>query len=65
MLRVAKRVQIFPLINFQNSKVDEEKNLSHYVYRILDDLTDYSVAIKKVNFEFQPKGNYQMIIEHK
>jgi len=65
MLRVAKRVQIFPLINFQNSRMDKEENLSPYAYRILNDLTDYSVRIKEVNFEFQPRGNYQMIIEHK
>jgi len=65
MLRVAKRVQIFPLIDFQNSRISEEKNFSSYVYRIMKDLAEHSVSIKEVNFEFQPRGNYQMIIEHR
>jgi len=64
MLRVANRVQIFPLIDFQNSRVNEEKNFSPYVYRVMEDLVEYSVSIEEVNFEFQPRGNYQMLIEH-
>ncbi len=64
MLRVAKKVQIFPLINFQNNRVDEENNFSLYVYKILDDLKEYKIKIEKVSFEFQPRGNYQMVIEH-
>ena len=65
MLRVAKRVQIFPLINFQNSNEEKELNLSPYVYRIMEELEDYSVVIEEVDFEFQPRGNYQMLIEPK
>lgn len=63
MLRVAKKVQIFPLINFQNPHVDEDKNFSPYVYKILEDLKEYTPKIEEVNFEFQPRGNYQLILE--
>ena len=65
MLRVADRVQIFPLIGFQNLNIDKEKNFSPYVYKIIEDLKHYSVVIEKVNFEFQPRGNYQMVIKRK
>ena len=65
MLRVANRVQIFPLIDFQNLNEDEEKNFSPYVYRIMEDLKNYSVVIEEVDFEFQPRGNYQMVIQRK
>ncbi len=65
MLRVANRVQIFPLIGFQNSKVDKKKNFSPYVYKIMEDLKDYFVVIEEVNFEFQPRGNYQMVIQRR
>ena len=65
MLRVAKKVQIFPLINFQNSHMGKEKNFSPYVYRIMEDLENYSVVIEEVDFEFQPRGNYQMLIQSK
>ena len=64
MLRVAKKVQIFPLINFQNPHEKKEKNFSPYVYRLLDDLKEYKINIEKVNFEFQLRGNYQMVINN-
>ena len=65
MLRVARKVQLFPLINFQNEHLEKEKNFSPYVYKILEDLSDFDIEIQKVDFEFQPRGNYQMIIKHK
>lgn len=64
LLRVAKEVRIFPLINFQNSRVEREENFSAYVYKIIDDLKEYSVEIQEVDFEFQPRGNHQMIIKN-
>lgn len=63
MLRVADEVRIFPLVDFKNSHVDEEKNFSPYVYQVLDELKEFSYEIKKVGFEFQPKANYMMVVK--
>jgi len=63
MLRVSDEVKIFPLVDFKNSHLREEKNFSPYVYKILDDLKEYDCEIKKVDFEFQPRANYMLKIK--
>lgn len=65
MLRVSDEVRIFPLVDFNNSHVDEDKNFSPYVYKILQDLKKYDCEIIKVDFEFQPKANYMMVLKNK
>ncbi len=63
MLRVSNEVRIFPLIDFKNSRVNEEKNLSPLVYEIMDELKrDFDVKIKKVSFEFLKRGDKIMVI---
>ena len=62
MLRVSKEVRIFPLVDFKNSKVLEEKNFSPFLYKILEELKDFKCEIVKVDFEFQPKANYYLKI---
>ncbi len=64
LLRVSKEVRIFPLVDFKNSKVEEEKNFSPFVYQIIDELSkDFKCEIMKVNFEFQPKANFYLKIK--
>ena len=63
MLRISDEVKIFPLVDFKNSHVGEEKNFSPYVYKILDELKEFSCEIKKVDFEFQPRANYMLKIK--
>ena len=36
MLRVSKEVRIFPLVDFQNKRMEEKKNFSPYVYQIIE-----------------------------
>jgi glycosyltransferase involved in cell wall biosynthesis len=62
LLRVSKEVRIFPLVDFKNSRVDEEKNFSPFVYKILDELKEFKCQIVKVDFEFQPRANYYLSI---
>ena len=62
MLRVSKEVRIFPLVDFKNSRVLEEKNFSPFVYKIIEELKDFKCEIVKVDFEFQPKANYYLKI---
>lgn len=62
MLRVAKEIRIFPLVDFQNKHKQKEKNFSPYVYKIIEELEDYKCEIQKVNFEFQPRANYMLRI---
>lgn len=57
MLRVAQEVRIFPLVDFKNSRVNEEKNFSPFVYQLLEDLPNFKCEILKTNFEFQPRAN--------
>lgn len=63
MLRVSNEVRIFPLVDFKNSHIHDEKNFSPYVYKIVDELKEFTCEIKKVDFEFQPKANYMMVIK--
>lgn len=62
MLRVSKEVRIFPLVDFKNSRVLEEKNFSPFLYKILEELKDFKCEIIKTDFEFQPKANYYLKI---
>ena len=63
MLRVSKEVRIFPLVDFKNSRVLEEKNFSPFVYQIIEELSkDFKCEIVKVDFEFQPNANYYLKI---
>ena len=65
MLRVSKEVRIFPLVDFKNSKVGEEKNFSPFLYQILDELSkDFKCEIIKTDFEFQPRANFYLSIEN-
>lgn len=51
MLRVAKEVRIFPLVDFQNSRRNEEENFSPLVQEII---AAFNAEIVPVGFEFQP-----------
>lgn len=62
MMRVSKELRIFPLVDFKNSKVEEEKNFSPYLYKIMDDLKEFDMEVVKVDFEFQPRANYMLKI---
>lgn len=62
MLRVSKEVRIFSLVDFKNSRVDLEENFSPYVYKIIDELKEFTCEIAKVDFEFQPKAGYMLRI---
>jgi len=59
MLRIGREVRLFPLIDFKNSRVDEEKNLSPYAYAIAE---IFGGEIIPVDFEFQKNGGYMMRI---
>lgn len=60
MLRVAKEVRIFPLVDFKNSHHKEEKNFSPLVYEVLK---HFSAEIILVDFEFQPGANAMLCIQ--
>lgn len=63
LLRVSKEVRIFPLVDFKNSRVDEEKNFSPFVYKILDELSkDFKCEIIKTDFELQPRADFYLSI---
>ncbi|MBN2768383.1 MAG: hypothetical protein JXQ68_04720 [Campylobacterales bacterium] len=59
MLRVAKEVRIFPLVDFKNSRVNKDQNFSPFVYKILE---DFKCEIIEIDFEFQPRANYYLKI---
>ncbi len=60
MLRVAKEVRIFPLIDFKNSRKNEADNFSPFVNTILK---TFKAKVVPVDFEFQPRGGAMMILE--
>jgi hypothetical protein len=55
MLRISSEVRIFPLLDVNARK-------SAYVDRIIRDLHQYNVELRKVKYEFQINGNELMII---
>ena len=59
MLRVAKEVRIFPLIDFKNSRMDEEDNFSPLVKEVM---VHFNAKIIEVDFEFQPGANAMMCV---
>ncbi len=59
MLRVAKEVRIFPLIDFNNSRQHENEHFSPFVRAVQE---RFDASIRKVPFEFQPGGGYMMQI---
>ncbi len=58
MLRVAKEVRIFSLVDYKNSKEHEELNFSGFVYKITEDLQNFRCEVLQTNFEFQKRGNF-------
>ena len=59
MLRVAKEVRIFPLIDFKNSRMDEEDNFSPLVKEVM---VHFNAKLIEVDFEFQPGANAMICI---
>lgn len=59
MLRIAKEVRIFPLIDFTNSRKNEANNLSPYAYEIEK---RFHAQRCRVNFEFQRGGGVMLKI---
>jgi SAM-dependent methyltransferase len=59
MLRVAKEVRIFPLVDYKNSHADKAQNLSPFAYEIAK---KFGGEILKVDFEFQKNAGYMMRI---
>jgi hypothetical protein len=57
MLRVAKEVRIFPLL-------DVNARESRYLQGVLCGFQGYKFEIRKVNYEFQRGGNKMLVIEN-
>ena len=57
MLRVAKEVRIFPLL-------EVNANRSPYIERIIEELGPGGIEVRKVNYEFQIGGNEMLIIKN-
>lgn len=57
MLRVAKEVRIFPLL-------DVNAKESSYLPGILKEFADYQPVICKVNYEFQRGGNQMLVLKY-
>ena len=57
MLRVAKEIRIFPLL-------EVNANRSPYVERIIKELGPEGIKVRKVNYEFQIGGNEMLIIKN-
>ncbi len=62
MLRVAREVCIFPLVDYKNSRENEAENFSPHLYRLMNDLEGYECKVVKVGFEFQPGAGYMLRI---
>lgn len=62
MLRVSKELRVFSLVDFKNSRLENQKNFSPYVYKLIEELKEYNCEIKKVDFEFQPRAGYMLKI---
>lgn len=59
MLRIAKEIRIFPLLNLDAKKSELVDALIAYFQ------TDYIVKIEKVDYEFQKNGNEMLTIKRK
>jgi hypothetical protein len=57
MLRVAREVRIFPLL-------DVNAHESHYLNGILETFQKYKPEIRKVNYEFQRGGNKMLVLRN-
>jgi hypothetical protein len=57
MLRVAKEVRIFPLL-------DVNAQESRYLQGVLERFQEYKLEIRKVNYEFQRGGNKMLVLEN-
>lgn len=57
MLRVAREVRIFPLL-------DMNSNRSSYIDRIIEDFRFHSIEIRMVDYEFQIGGNEVLIVRN-
>jgi hypothetical protein len=55
MLRVAREVRIFPLL-------DVNAKESRYLSGVLENFQDYHPEIRKVNYEFQRGGNQMLVL---
>lgn len=60
MLRVGKEIRIFPLVDYKNSRKDEQDSLSPFVCRIIE---KFGGEIVKVDFEFQKNAEYMLRIK--
>lgn len=59
MLRVAKEIRIFPILNLDAKKSELLERLIKYFE------TDFIVNIEKVDYEFQKNGNEMLVIKRK
>lgn len=59
MLRVAKEIRIFPILNLDAKKSEFLDKLTKYFER------DYFVSIERVEYEFQKNGNEMLTIKRK
>ena len=59
MLRIAKEIRIFPILNLDAKKSELLDNLINYFEK------DFIVNIEKVDYEFQKSGNKMLAIKRK
>ncbi len=64
MIEVSREIRIFPLVDMNNSRRDKERNFSPFVYRLLDELSEFGLKaeIIPVDFEFQRGAGFMMKI---
>lgn len=62
MMKAAKELRIFPLVDMNNKRKDKEQNFSPFVYRLLAELPYFGLKAKivPVNFEFQRGAGFMM-----
>ena len=59
MLRIAKEIRVFPILDLDAKKSELLDDLIDYFQ------TDYQVSIEKVDYEFQKNGNKMLMIKRK
>jgi len=62
MLRVAREVRLFPLVDFKNRRQNEDDNFSPLVAEIMQRFNAESIP---VNFEFQPGAGFMMRLKRR